>query len=593
MLKTHNIQNGVQCHHQNICGWKRQRTTYQINQIENEFSIYIQNGRVMQLEQIPHQLSNNETDTNLELVKHLTQKREVNQNNGKIGQLMMFWKQQRIKAGGFYNDNEQKLGRWIELSNNFWEKSQIFIEGQYEEGKKQGRWNIINLEKKIGGGNYDENGLKNGKWKEQHNNFYDLCEVYFVGEYKLGQRIGFWNIINRYKQMYYDRIIDSGGGIYNENGLKHGKWIETHEYFFNFCQVLYVGQYENGRKYGRWDTLHLKLGSIQYEVIGGGNYDDFELKNGMWRELHQNFQEFSVVVYEGLYQDNLKIGQWQIQYRKYGEEDIEIIGSGYYEEDKKVGVWKEQATNFWDESLIYHAGEYYKGKKIGKWNIIYKNYLIGGGQYNYEGQKHGNWIDVDENYSLSKSILYQGVYQNGNKVGIWFTIDDISEGFTQYMALGFYNYEGMKNGRWLDLVENYRENSQVMQKGNYKNGIMYGKWNFVYKHHNSLNFHELGGGQYDENGKRDGPWLELVDNFQENCQVILVGEYKNGYKQGKWNALFRPLNEYTYQTLGGGEYRENGFKNGKWTEIHENFSNFWRQTNIFEYQNGCKLKQIA
>ncbi|CAD8156343.1 unnamed protein product [Paramecium pentaurelia] len=586
MQKFNIIQNGVQSHHQNICGWKLQSTTFQISSINNESLVYIKNDRIFQAEQMTHQLKQNDVVINLELVKHLTSKGQYDQqNNKRKGKWKFFWKQQRIDAGGLYNDNGLKVGKWIELFENFWEKAKIFYEGEYQDGKKIGQWNSIYLEKIIGGGYFNDDGLKTGKWIELHPNFYELSEMFYVGEYQLGKRIGFWNLINKKKQI--------GGGVYNENGLKDGKWIEPHEHYFNFCQVIFVGSYQNGRKCGKWETLHQQLGNINYIVIGGGVYDDFDVKNGMWKELHANFQDFSVVINEGLYQDGQKIGNWNTLYRKYGDEEFQTIGSGFYDEDGyKNGIWKEVDVNFWDECIVFHTGQYHKGKKLYKWDTFNQNQLIGGGQYNIEGKKQGKWIDIDENYSTSRSILYEGEYKNGRKVGTWSILKYICKEITLIIGGGTYDDGEMKNGKWHELFDNYRENCQAIQIGSYMNGKIYGNWNYIYKHYNSLNFHKIGGGQYDNNGKRDGVWLELYENFSENCQVILVGEYQNGYKQGRWNSFFRGCNEYTYKTLGGGIYQEDGLKNGKWIEIHENFSNYWQQIIDVEYQNGIKQKII-
>ncbi|CAD8163747.1 unnamed protein product [Paramecium octaurelia] len=588
-------QNGIQCNYQNICGWKMQTTTFQTLSKKESF-VYMKNDRILQVEQRADQLEHYEVIKNLELVKHLTQKGEyVEQSNKRKGKWMFFWKQQRINAGGFYNEDGLKVGRWIELFDNFWEKAKIFLEGGYQGGKKIGRWNIIYLEKIIAGGNYSNDGLKSGKWIELHPNFYDLSEMFFIGEYKSGKRFGLWKIINKKKLI--------GGGLYNENGLKDGYWIDVYENYFNFCQVIFVGQYQNGRKCGKWETMHQQLGNLSFIGVGGGLYDEFGVKSGLWKELHSNFQDFSLVLYEGGYIDGLKVGNWKTLYRKYGENEFQTIGSGFYDQDgMKIGTWKEVDDNFWEQSQInltlakvsyFILVNIIKGKnsKNGRLYIKINQFNRGGGQYNIDGKKHGKWIDIDENYSSSRSILYEGEYKDGSKIGTWFILKNIFEKTPQMIGGGIYDDDGMKNGKWHDLFDNYREICQVIQVGNFMNGKMQGNWNYIYKHFNSLNFHKIGGGQYDNMGKRDGVWLELNENFSENCQIILVGEYKNGYKQGRWNALFRGCHEYTYKTLGGGVYQEDGLKNGKWTEIHDNFSNYWQQINHVEYQNGIKQEQ--
>lgn len=47
--------------------------------------------------------------------------------------------------------------------------------------------------------------------------------------------------------------LPSGGGSYNYQGQKDGKWIELSDRYYNFSQVTSVGEYRNGNKVGNWE----------------------------------------------------------------------------------------------------------------------------------------------------------------------------------------------------------------------------------------------------------------------------------------------------------------------------------------------------
>ncbi|CAD8200151.1 unnamed protein product [Paramecium pentaurelia] len=107
-------------------------------------------------------------------------------------------------GGGEYNSDGVKIGEWIEQSDKFKYGNQSTWRGQYDQqGVKVGTWEIyfreLGDEKpniKIGGGEYDEQVRKIGKWVEQKDGFYysnSMNNKYiFIGEYKDGVKQGQW-----------------------------------------------------------------------------------------------------------------------------------------------------------------------------------------------------------------------------------------------------------------------------------------------------------------------------------------------------------------------------------------------------------------
>ncbi|CAD8175732.1 unnamed protein product [Paramecium pentaurelia] len=160
-------------------------------------------------------------------------------------------------GGGLYDEsgNECKIGRWIEINEEFDNISQVTYHSDYKFGKKLGRWDIWYQKNyhdlkngKIGGESYDEvgNEWKIGKWTELSHNFRDTSQVTYLGEYKNGKKIGQWEI-----QFEAEKI---GGGLYDEEGdmIKIGKWIELHDPFTDTFQTIYEGEFKHGQKVGTW-----------------------------------------------------------------------------------------------------------------------------------------------------------------------------------------------------------------------------------------------------------------------------------------------------------------------------------------------------
>ncbi|CAD8110383.1 unnamed protein product [Paramecium primaurelia] len=95
---------------------------------------------------------------------------------------------------------------------------------------------------------------------------------------------------------------------------------------------------------------------------------------GNWMEKSYNFSDSSQVIYKGEYQYGKKIGRWDIQCRKKIDQPFKIIGGGLYNEkgDVKIGYWEEISDKFRDFSQIIYKGDYINGQKIGRWNIEYR-----------------------------------------------------------------------------------------------------------------------------------------------------------------------------------------------------------------------------
>ncbi|CAD8128549.1 unnamed protein product [Paramecium sonneborni] len=84
----------------------------------------------------------------------------------------------------------------------------------------------------------------------------------------------------------------SGGGFYNNLGQKSGCWRTLSKNFWDLSQVIYQGQYENGQKIGKLDiNWKIPQGINVFEQIGGGSFNEKNMKNGIWVEVCDGFLE--------------------------------------------------------------------------------------------------------------------------------------------------------------------------------------------------------------------------------------------------------------------------------------------------------------
>ncbi|CAK92386.1 unnamed protein product (macronuclear) [Paramecium tetraurelia] len=285
------------------------------------------------------------------------------------------------------------------------------------------------LKKKRGGGEYNWNG-KNGTWIELSNEFWQRSQVTYNGEYKNNNRVGRWDIL--YREKGKEMFEQIGGGSYDKGGkIKIGQWIELSDGFWDYSQLIFKGEYKNGSKVGKWTTWYRK--DDKFEQIGGGQYDEEgSIKIGRWTEIRDGFGLGQQLIYNGQYQKNSKVGRWDTMYRPWNQEKFEIIGGGQYDGESsiKIGNWIEMSDGFKAQQQITYHGQYKNGKKVGRWDIWYKDNLngerekIGGGSYeDGNSKKIGSWIELSCGFHYLQQIVYSGQYKNDKKVGKWEEID--------------------------------------------------------------------------------------------------------------------------------------------------------------------------
>ncbi|CAD8092870.1 unnamed protein product [Paramecium primaurelia] len=249
-------------------------------------------------------------------------------------------------------------------------------------------------------------------------------------------------------------------------------------------------------------------------------------------ELLRNLDQIKHLQWVGEYGSNhKKVGKWIVTWKG---QSLYGVGGLYSDDGKKQGKWKELIPNYCDEAQVYEFGEYVNDERNGIWKYILSTTEIGGGLYLENGKKNGQWIELSDNFWSLSQVTYHGQYQNGNKLGKW----DINY-HNEIIGGGSYLENFYKNGYWEEQNDNFFCDCQVTYNGIYKKGIKIGKWNTNYRYNSDQQFEQIGGGNYDDHGIKNGKWTELSEKFWNLNQVIYHGNYHIGKKYGKWEELER------------------------------------------------------
>ncbi|CAD8106489.1 unnamed protein product [Paramecium sonneborni] len=536
---------------------------------DNEIQYIKDDGQIIKTNKYIEILSIPEIMTNLEQINHLQWLGVYSNDFKKVGRWSPIWKGSALSDfGGWYTQDGKKFGKWKELFKTFSDNAQVYEVGDYYDDIKTGDWKFFYEEKQIGGGQYDDQGLKYGLWVDLSDYFWNQNQILYKGYYRKGQKIGLWQIIKNGNNEEFELI---GGGLYNEQGQKNGKWEDLGQDFNQCDKVFYEGEYLNGIKIGRWNIKYREIKGD--EQIAGGYYNDKGQKEGQWQDLFTNFQKDSKVFFKGGYNQNgERVGRWEIIFK-----DQKIGGGIFDRQGFKVGHWVELSDRFQDKSQIIYHGEYIQGKRFGRWDISFKKEWqekpewIGGGIFTEQGQKDGRWTEICDQFDNENQFIFEGYYKNGKKQGLWDLYDN-NEWI--YIGGGVYDNENLKNGKWIDYNFNFGYlSNQASFEGVYQNGKKIDRWDIKYKEMWSDTNQKIGGGLYNKDSQKCGLWIDLIDNFKDDNQIIQQGEYLNGIKIGKWdiNQIIDYIGN-TFNRIGGGQYDQYGHKQGQWVQLWRKFS---------------------
>ncbi|CAD8183296.1 unnamed protein product [Paramecium octaurelia] len=583
------IKKGTQEHYGSLWHFnsnKLFKLKFQTTQENGEIIYKTDDGQILRVDLVEEE-QNYVILENLDYIKHL-QWIGADRQKIKVGKWIATWKGEVLKdVGGWYFDGK-KQGIWKEPISNYRIRAQVFQSGEYLNNQRKGYWKFTFENDEIGGGYYNEQGLKSGKWIEISESFYHQSQITYEGEYQNGVKNGVWRI--NYHQIDAKPKVQIGGGMYDKKGLKQGNWVEVNDHFRRGSQIKFSGSYLNGQKIGQWDIYYRCDHNRPFELIGGGFFTQQNEKNDYWIEVADNYYQDGQFIYQGNYKEGKKVDKWEIGYRKHNQNKFLAIWGGQYDnEGEKTDEWEEPTENCYFQGFAFYKGKYNQGRKIGTWKIETTQDLVnsGCGFYDQQGLKNGPWIEIPENYSKYNQVEFSGEYEQGRKIGIWnIKQNDITISFN----IGdCYDEQNLKNGFWIELDDEFsNRDRQVIHRGEYKNGMKIGQWD-ICRIEGQDNYPIIGGGQYDERSLKNGRWVELDNNYNCHNQLKYECEYKGGIKVGRCDISYRSSNDETFELIGGGEYDNQGIKQGKWTSLALTFSDVFQVIEQGQIKDGQKV----
>jgi uncharacterized protein len=231
----------------------------------------------------------------------------------------------------------------LDIKTEYYPDGKIKIKGSYKDNIPEGISRYYSPDGKVdssvvykkgiivGDGIVDDNGTKQGPWKE----YYDSGELKGEGKYIASQRIGLW------KYFYKDGKVEQTG-IFLKNEIPDGEWI----WYYDNGNKLREETYINGLREG----IMIEYSDSNTIVAKGEFVDDLE--EGQW------YYHEGDIVMEGSYKSGGRDGEW-----KYFYDNGNPCFKGSFLDDNPNG----KHFFYWDNGKVMDEGYYVMGKKEGDW----------------------------------------------------------------------------------------------------------------------------------------------------------------------------------------------------------------------------------
>jgi len=319
----------------------------------------------------------------------------------------------------------------------------------------------------------------------------------------------------------------------DKNNLKQGRWI----IFWTNGKIKEEGVYKNSKKNGYFkeysekgelikiskyndDKLIPEAAEIQKPEIRKEYYDDGKIKsvalfrNGVLDGVSSEFSPDGQCVHAVEFHSGIKYGEGLVLedgsrdgHWKEYYPDGSLKAEGNYEAGKPVGPWKYNHENGKTEQ----SGTYNKkGNPEGTWKWYYENGQLLREENYYRGEKDG----LSEEFDEKGNLIERGEYLNGLEEGPWMLV------LGDHLQRGSYR-DGLRTGIWVSyLLENTNQvtDSVLIFKGAFIDDLPDGKHLYYWEN----------GKIRDEGsyvmGKKEGDWIK----YNADGTVFIIITYRDG-----------------------------------------------------------------
>lgn len=408
------------------------------------------------------------------------------------------------------------------------------------------------------------NGKPDGYWKAYYPNgvlktegnrkdfMLDSTWKFFRSDGTLEKTIDYTaDLKNGAERIYDDQFVLREEYLY-ENNIRSGQATFYYESGKLWKTIPFVNNKEEGRgmEYAEDDERIITITTYRNGFIYGSQrinrFDNEQRKIGDWKEWYANGQ----LREEGYWTEGKRNGLFKFYDRKGFLERIERYVNGELVSDDDTTTTLDIRREYDEQGRVRSVGSYREGKKHGTFrhydesgkeegaSIYELETLVAEGRLDSIGQRQGKW----RLYHPEGELRAEGEYINGLREGPWTFYfrsgkieqkgvyrEDLPTGHWQwYFADGsIHRDETYRRGKEDGLATEYSDEGQVINVGEYVDGLKTGPWKLTINDHSEA-------GEYLD-GEKHGLWVWHYDSGGKAFE----GEYQAGIPVGRhryWHA---------------------------------------------------------
>ncbi|NTW31826.1 MAG: toxin-antitoxin system YwqK family antitoxin [Bacteroidetes bacterium] len=285
-------------------------------------------------------------------------------------------------------------------------------EGYFKEYDIEG--NLINIVKYING-EIQKDAVEVGKM-DIKTEYYSNGQIKYIGSFKNNIPEGVKREYSEDGKIINSKIfkngVEIGNGIIDEQGIKQGPWKD----YYESGELKDEGTFDNGAKIGLWKFYfknkkleqtgnYLKNekpdGEWKWYYDNGTIMRTENYSGGLLNGTTTEYSDSGTVIVKGEYVDGLEEGFW---FYKFG--DIRMEGS--YKEGRREGIW----TYYFDNGNVNFVGNFFDDNPDGKHIFYWDNGKVREEGYYVMGVKEGEWYK--NNYDGSLFLIT--TFKNGIEI---------------------------------------------------------------------------------------------------------------------------------------------------------------------------------
>ena len=290
-----------------------------------------------------------------------------------------------------------KNGEKDGFAASFYQDGQLYEEGHYKNGARDGDW-VINQRVYLAHCGHNmclifetvEGIDKKDFFEDDYSSFQDQVQnIRLKQTFKKGKRHGLFESLTNHRehdeQYWYEHLERI-----SEN-YKHGKKHGPRQWFYENGALKSKCLYKNGVRHGEMHAYY------NNKISCDDFPDEINLSRSSGTVSTENNRKSQRLLQQGNYKNGKEDGLWQTFSEKGS-----LLAEGHYKDGARDGLWQ----TFYQEGQLYKQGYYKNGKEDGLWEGYFEDHRVKERKF----YKSGINLRISDTFDYTGRLEYQDTF---------------------------------------------------------------------------------------------------------------------------------------------------------------------------------------